>query len=177
MRQESGSGPGVASLISSGSPANEELTMTIMRFTARMTATPEQFIAALTDFGEGREKVWGNSANSYLKVLAQDSAEADVTEGSSGVWETLHYDWSDPRRVVLTTTDSNTWAGTSGWTYTFTPQPDGTTDVDVEVVREGKNLKGRGLALALGAGGKRVLEKRFAATVKAIDAISPRPGI
>jgi hypothetical protein len=146
--------------------------MTTMHFTEKMTATPEQFIAALTDFGAGRQKVWGNSANNYLKVLSQDSTKADVTEGSGGVWETLHYDWSDPSSVVLTTTDSNTWGGKSGWTYTFTPQPDGTTQVDVEVVREGKNLKGHGLALALGAGGKHVLGKRFAATVKAIDARS-----
>ena len=146
--------------------------MTTMHFTEKMTATPEQFIAALTDFGKGRAKVWGNSADGYLKVLGQGSTEADVTEGSGGVWETLHYDWSDPSRVVLTTTDSNTWGGKSGWTYAFTPQPDGSTEVDVEVVREGKNLKGHGLALALGAGGKHLLEKRFAATVKAIDALS-----
>jgi Polyketide cyclase / dehydrase and lipid transport len=146
--------------------------MATMHFTEKMTATPEQFVAALTDFGEGREKVWGNSADGYLKVLSKGASEADVTEGSGGVWETLHYDWSDPSRVVLTTTDSNTWGGKSGWTYTFTPQPDGLTEVDVDVVREGKNLKGHGLALAFGAGGKHVLEKRFAATVKAIDALS-----
>jgi hypothetical protein len=146
--------------------------MTTMHFTAKMTATPEQFIAALTDFGKGREKIWGNSGDNYLKVLGQGSTEADVTEGSGGVWETLHYDWSNPTRVVLTTTDSNTWGGKSGWTYALTPQPDGGTEVDVEVVREGKNLKGRGLALALGAGGKHLLEKRFAATVKAIDSLN-----
>jgi hypothetical protein len=42
---------------------------------------------------------------------------ADVTEGSGGIWERLHYDWSDPNHVVLTTTDSNTWGGASGHTY------------------------------------------------------------
>jgi hypothetical protein len=56
-----------------------------MRFTEEVTATPGQFIAALTDLGEGRERIWGNSANSYLKVLGQDSTEANVTEGSGGV--------------------------------------------------------------------------------------------
>ena len=107
------------------------------------TATPEQFIAGLTDFGPGRSKLFGNSADDYLKVHDQGPNQADVTEGSSGVWERLHYDWSDPDRVVMTTTDSNVWGGDSGHTYTFTRQPDGTTDVDVVVVREGKNLKGR----------------------------------
>src|SRR5580698_6204784 len=143
--------------------------MTTMHFTEKMTATPEQFIAALTDFGPGRAKIWGNSASDYLKVLDQGPTEADVTEGSGGVWETLHYDWSDPGRVVLTTTDSNAWGGHSGWTYSLSPQPDGTTEVDVQVVRDGKNLKGHGLALAFGAGGKRLLEKRFEETVRAID--------
>jgi hypothetical protein len=32
---------------------------------------------------------------------------ADVTEGSGGAWARLHYIWSDPNLVVLTTTDSN----------------------------------------------------------------------
>ena len=71
----------------------------------------------------------------------QGPNQADVTEGSSGIWERLQYDWSDPNRVVMTTTDSNIWGGDSGHTYTFTRQPDGTTDVDVVVVRDGKNLK------------------------------------
>jgi hypothetical protein len=107
------------------------------------TATPEQFVAGLTDFGPGRSKLFGNSSDEYLKVRDRGPQEADVTEGSRGVWERLHYDWSDPNRVILTTTDSNVWGGHSGHTYTLTRQPDGTTSVDAVVVREGKNLKGR----------------------------------
>ena len=106
----------------------------------------------------------------YLKVHSQGPGEADVTEGSAGIWERLHYDWSDPNRVVLTTTDSNIWGGGSGHTYTFTRKPDGTTDVDVVVVREGKNLKGRMLGVVLGTIGKGVLRKAFEKTVKAIEA-------
>src|SRR5262245_65411093 len=107
------------------------------------TSTPEQFVAALTDFGPGRAQLFGNSADSYLKVHHRGATDADVTEGSGGVWERLHYDWSDPLRIVMTTTDSNVWGGSSGHTYTLTPQPDGPTKVDAVVVREGKNLKGR----------------------------------
>src|SRR5580700_3881082 len=95
---------------------------------------------------------------------------ADVTEGSGGIWERLHYDWSDPNRVVLKTTDSNTWGGASGHTYTFKRQPNGTTDIDVVVVREGKNLKGRLLGLVVGTIGRRVLERAFENSVKAIEA-------
>jgi hypothetical protein len=81
----------------------------------------------------------------------------------------LHYDWSDPNRVVLTTTDSNVWGGASGHTYTFTRRPDGATDIDVAVVRDGKNVKGRLLGFVLGTIGRRVLERAFENSVKAIE--------
>jgi hypothetical protein len=134
------------------------------------TSTPEQFIAGLTDFGPGRSKIFGNSADDYLKVHQRGASEADVTEGSGGVWERLHYDWSDPNRVVMTTTDSNVWGGASGHTYTFTRRPDGRTDLDAVVVRDGKNLKGWMLGLVLGTIGKGVLKKAFDNSVRAIEA-------
>jgi hypothetical protein len=136
------------------------------------TATPEQFVAGLTDFGPGRSKLFGNSADEYLKVHHQGPSRADVTEGSGGIWERLDYDWSDPNHVVLKTTDSNLWGGASGHTYTFTRQPNGTTDIDAVVVRDGKNFRGRMLGLVLGTVGKGVLEKAFRNTVKAIEARS-----
>jgi hypothetical protein len=144
--------------------------MSTLHFTATTTSTPEQFLAALTDFGPGRSKVFSNSADGYLKVHSQGPHEADVTEGSGGIWERLHYDWSNPNRVVMTTTDSNVWGRRSGHTYTFRRRADGMTDVDAVVVREGKNLKGRFLGIVLGTVGKGVLAKAFANTVKAIEA-------
>ena len=134
------------------------------------TSTPEQFTAGLTDFGPGRAKLFPNSADDYLKVHRQGPTDADVTEGSGGVWERLHYDWSDPNRVVMTTTDSNVWGGKSSHTYTFTRRPNGTTDLDAVVVRQGKNLKGRFLGFVLGTVGKGRLRKALATTVKAIEA-------
>jgi hypothetical protein len=134
------------------------------------TLTPEQYTAGLTDFGPGRAKLFGNSTDEYLKVHDRGPSYADVTEGSRGIWERLHYDWSDPKHVVLTTTDSNTWGGASGHTYNFTRRPNGTTDIDVIVVRDGKNLKGRLLSFVLGTVGKGALEKPFVNSVKAIEA-------
>jgi hypothetical protein len=69
----------------------------------------------------------------------------------------------------MTTTDSNLWGGGSGHTYTFTRRPDGTTDLDAVVVRDGKNLKGRVLGLVLGVFGGRVLGGTLHKTVKAIE--------
>ncbi len=146
--------------------------MSTIHFRETTICTPEQFTAGLTDFGPGRSKLFANSADAYLKVHRLGTHQADVTEGSGGIWERLHYDWSDPTHVKLTTTDSNTWGGASGYLYTLTRRPNGMTDVDVVIVREGKNLKGRVLAAVLGSVGKPVLRKAFVHSVKAIQARS-----
>jgi hypothetical protein len=144
--------------------------MSTIRLHQTTNLTPEQYIAGLTDFGPGRAQLFPNSADDYLQVHQKSRTQADVTEGSGGIWERLHYDWSDPSHVVLTTTDSNTWGGASGHTYTFTRQPNGSTDIDIEVVREGKNFKGHLLGFVLRTIGKSVLEKAFVNSVKAIEA-------
>ena len=146
--------------------------MSTIHFHQSTTLSPQQYTAGLTDFGPGRSKVFRNSADDYLQVHSLGPTEADVTEGSGGVWERLHYDWSDPSRIVLKTTDSNTWGGSSGYVYTFKQLPDAMTEVDVTIVREGKNLKGRLLALVLGTVGKSVLAKAFRRSVTAIEATS-----
>jgi hypothetical protein len=146
--------------------------MATVHFDRETTATPEQFIAGLTDFGPGRSKIFGNSADDYVEVYSRGPTDADVKEGSKGVWERLHYDWSDPNHVVLTTTDSNAWGGHSGHTYTFTQLPNGQTKVHLVSVREGKNVKGRVLGIVLGTIGKSNLRKAFENSVKAIEARS-----
>jgi hypothetical protein len=150
--------------------------MATLHFHETIAATPEQFIAGLTDFGPGRADLFPNSADGYLKVHSETADHADVTEGSAGIWERLDYDWSDPHHVVLKTTDSNLWGGHSGHTYTLTPKPDGTTDVDAEIVREGKNLKGRMLGLVIGTVGKGRLRSAFEKTARAIEARSDGAG-
>jgi hypothetical protein len=144
--------------------------MSNIHFQQKTTLSPEQFIAGLTDFGPGRAELFPNSADGYLKVHYRGGNEADVTEGSNGIWERLHYDWSDPNRVQMTTTDSNLWGGASGHTYTFKRLPDGLTDISVLIVRQGKNLRGRLFAGLLGIVGTRVFGKAFATSIKAIEA-------
>jgi hypothetical protein len=148
---------------------SKEKTMSTIRLDQRTTLTPDQYIAGLTDFGPGREKTFSNSADNYLKIHHVGPTDADVTEGSGGVWERLHYDWSNHEHVVLTTTDSNVWGGSSRHSYTFTRQPDGTTDMDIVVVREGKNVKGRVLAAFLGTVGAHALMAAFDDTVAAVE--------
>ena len=134
------------------------------------TATPEQFLAALTDFGPGRSKLFSATSDDFLKVHEQGPTSADVTEGTKSAWERLRYDWSDPHRVVMKTIDSNLWGGASGHTYSITRNAQGTTDVDAVVVREGKNAKGRVTGFLLSALAKGTLAKALANTVKAVEA-------
>ena len=149
--------------------------MSTIHFKQTTTAAPEQYIAALTDFGPGRSKLFGNSSDDDLKVHSESANHADVTEGSGGIWERLDYDWSTPDKLVAKTTDSNTWGGQSGHTYTFKRLPDGKTEIDYVVVREGKTLKGRFLGIVLGTVGKGVLQKAFVNSVKAVEARNGAP--
>ena len=82
----------------------KEKFMSTIHLHQTTTLTPEQYVAGLTDFGPGRSKLFANSADEYLKVHQRGGTQADITEGSGGIWERLHYDWSDPNHVVLTTT-------------------------------------------------------------------------
>jgi hypothetical protein len=143
--------------------------MSTIHFSQTTTLTPEQYLAGLTDFGPGRSKTFGNSADDYLKVHSKGINDADVTEGPGGIWERLRYDWSDPNRIVLTTTDSNVGRRVR-LLFTFPREPNGTRAVDVVIVREGKNLKGKVLALILGTVGRSVLKKAFENSVRAIEA-------
>jgi hypothetical protein len=149
--------------------------MSTLHFTETVRATPDQILAALTDFGPGRQELFANSSDADLRVHGRGEDWADVTEGAGGVWERLRYDWSDRRRVVMTTTDSNLWGGRSGHVYTMTPRPDGTTELDVVVVRQGKNVKGRLVGALLGSVGKGGLHKALRKTVRAIESRAGRP--
>jgi hypothetical protein len=46
------------------------------------------------------------------------------------------------------------------------------TDIDLVVVREGKNLRGWGLGFVLGTIGRRVLERAFENSVKAVEVLN-----
>lgn len=107
---------------------------------------PEVFVRALTDFGPGREEIFGNSEEGHLQVHDSGPTWADVTEGSKaggGIWQRMRYDWSEPGVVHLDVTDSNAFGPGSRWTYRIDPAPDGGTDIDLTIVRAPSTAKGR----------------------------------
>lgn len=143
--------------------------MATIHFHKTTTASPEQVLSAITDFGPDRSQIWGNSSGDYLKVYNESPGHADVREGSGGIWERLDYNWSDPQHVTMKTTDSNTWGGKSGHTYTLTPTPSGGTEIDATVVRDGKTFKGKMIGAVLSTVGRGVLPKAFGKSMKAIE--------
>jgi hypothetical protein len=146
------------------------VAMTTVTIKQSTSVSPDRFITALTHFGPGRGEIWGNSHEDSVKVDASGDTWADVTEGSTaGFWEQLHYDWSQPNVVHLTTTNSNAWSDRSSWTYTLTPRSDGGTDIVLVVVREGRSVKGRLLAGLLAVGGKSFLGRDLCKSLDAIE--------
>ncbi len=63
-------------------------------------------------------KRFGNNADEYLKVHDRGPSQADVTEGSGGIWERLHYDCSDPNTSSSRRPTPTPSGGASGHTYT-----------------------------------------------------------
>ncbi len=137
------------------------------------TAQPEQFIAALTDFGSERSNIWVHSQPEYLEVNETRHQFADVTEGSQifgGVWERLHYDWSNPRKIVLRTVDGNLWDNRSGWTYDITPGSDGQlTRIVLTVERYPRGVKGLLVIVFVGMYGKRIMRKDFEKVLHSLE--------
>lgn len=130
--------------------------MGMVTVSAEGATTPQRFVEALVDFGPGRSRIWGNSAESLLQVHARGETWAEVTEGSAvagGIWQRYRYDWSLPGRVTLEVLDGNAWGRGSSWTYDVTPTAAGCR-VDLTIVRNPTTARGRLLEpfLRLGAG-------------------------
>jgi len=144
----------------------------------RVSATgrfpPERFVAALTDFGPARERIFGNSQGGYLTVHDQGPDWAEVTEGSTaggGIWQRYRYDWSTPGEVRLEVLDSNAFGKGSYWHYRVTPDGSGGSVVALHIHRQPTSLRGRLLDLALRLVGKRFFARDLGHTIAEIEAL------
>ena len=139
--------------------------MAHVRFRVQTGLTPDAVLAALTDFGPRRAKVWPNIDEKHFKVHGSGPGWADVTEGSSvadGVWEREKYTWDAAKGTVsVETIDSNTWGPGSRWDYRIAPAGGGGAEIEVTVTRLGKGWKGRLIELGLMAAGTRMLRSQM----------------
>jgi len=120
------------------------------------TVSPEVVIGALTDFSDGRLALWPNIDRKYYKVHRVAGQSAQVTEGSRGVWERSHYDWSRPGIVRIEVTDSNAFRPGSYWVYSVQPLPGGGSHVHLEFQRRPRNAKGFLLSALLSLAGRKI---------------------
>jgi hypothetical protein len=136
-----------------------------VHFRLHTKLTPDAVLAALTDFGPRRAKVWPNIDDKHFKLHGSGPGWAEVTEGSSvagGVWEREKYTWDAAMGTVgVETLDSNTWGPGSRWDYRIAPARDKGSEVEVDVRRLGKGWKGRLIELALMAAGTRMLRSQM----------------
>jgi hypothetical protein len=139
--------------------------MARIQFRLETSLAPGAVLAALTDFGPRRSRVWPNIDDQHFKLHEQGPGWAEVTEGSSvagGVWEREKYTWdATARTVAVETLDSNTWGPGSRWDYKLAPTAQGGTEIDVTVERHGKGLKGRLIELGLAAAGTGMLRSQM----------------
>lgn len=136
---------------------------------------PDRFVAALTDFGPGRQEIWGNSDPRHLAVHDRGDTWAEVTEGSTGVWQRLRYDWSVPDEVTLDVLDSNAFGPGSRWTYRVESDGAGGCHVDLTIVRVPTTTKGRVLDVLLGLGGKVYFARDLRRSLRRLESRSPAP--
>jgi hypothetical protein len=138
---------------------------------------PERFVAALTDFGPGREEIFGNSGSRDLTVHDRGETWAEVTEGSGagGVWQRLRYDWSVPDVVTLDVLDSNAFGPGSRWTYRVESDGAGGCHVDLTIVRVPTTTKGRVLDVLLGLGGGAYFGRDLRRSLRRLESRSRAP--
>jgi hypothetical protein len=80
-----------------------------LEFDLDTTLSPEQAVAALTDFTERRPEIWQSLSPDAYQVFSVGETWAEVREGSRTpkVWARERYDWSTPGVVRWEVTESN----------------------------------------------------------------------
>jgi hypothetical protein len=82
-----------------------------LKMETESSLSPEQVVAALTDFSDRRPQMWTGISPQYYEVYSVGDTNADVREGTKqgplNVWAREIYDWSTPGTVVWTVKESN----------------------------------------------------------------------
>ncbi|HET6439234.1 MAG TPA: SRPBCC family protein [Anaeromyxobacter sp.] len=140
------------------------------------TVPPETVIGALTDFSEARLALWPNIDRKYYQVHQVAGTSAEVTEGSRGIWERTHYDWSQPGTVRIDVQDSNAFRPGSYWIYSVRPRPGGGSHVHLEFLRRPRNARGLLVSALLSVAGEKIFGDFLGETLHRLERRSPAAG-
>ena len=134
------------------------------RFAFDTKATPQQVVAAFTDFTERRTDIWAGSLDpEKYEVRELGDTSAVVREGSArpSIWAVERYDWSAPGVIKWSAIESNFCKAGSGVEMTVTPGPDGGSHVEGEWHRDPKGLKGYMLVTLGGTVGRKMIVRGY----------------
>ena len=141
--------------------------MPTIRAHAEGPATPERFVAVLTDFTEARLERWPNLRGRFVLHELGDGW-ADVTEGSTvlgrPVRERGRYTW-EPGLVRFVIAESDVRKPGSVWEYRVSPHGDG-SHVDFALEHHPRGPRGWLLALLLPVIGRRFFGKSIAGVLR-----------
>ena len=108
-------------------------------------ASPQQVVAAFTDFSERRLEVWQGSLDpSQYELLERGETWAVAREGSTGpsVWAVERYDWSEPGTVRWAAEGSDFCKPGSGVELVIAANAGGGSHVEGEWHRSPAGVKG-----------------------------------
>jgi hypothetical protein len=122
--------------------------MPSVRVSERCRLPASVVLEAARDFSERRAEWWPDVHVEHLEVHETGADYAVVTEGNpwpiGHVWETVRYEWSDPRALRGRVLDSNLFQPGSTWELWATDDDAGSV-VEIRAVR---HLRGRGWLIA-----------------------------
>ena len=82
-----------------------------LQMESQTSLSPEEALAALTDFSPRRPQMWTGISPQYYEVYEVGETSAVIREGTKrgglNVWAKEHYDWSQPGTVTWTVKESN----------------------------------------------------------------------
>lgn len=125
-------------------------------------ASPDQVLAALTDFSDKRTEIWeGTLDPDKYEVYEVGETSAEVREGSKrpNVWAIEHYDWAQPGRVTWKVKESNFCKAGSGIELSISEGASGGSNLDLTWDRSPSNLKGWMLVAPMKIVGPKMIAK------------------
>ena len=105
-----------------------------MRFDLTTSASPDQVLAALTDFSDRRPRIWHRTLDAATYELRElGSTWAVAREGTAGspFWVVERYDWSDPS-VVRWDDVETSWGGLGSGEVRISPADGGGSRLHAE---------------------------------------------
>ena len=134
------------------------------------TSTPEQFIAGLTDFGPGRSKLFGHSADEYLKVHHQGPRRPMLPKARAASGNACTTTGPIPTASSSRPPTPTCGEARSGHTYTFTRCPTARPTLTWSSYATARTSREECSASCSGPSAKACWRRAFENTVKAIEA-------